>query len=260
MPELAIVADSFHSKPLWRFLQSTDRYQVLALTRDRIRLLEGDRDELDEIDPGPDVPRTLTEPLGAELTEPHSTVASYGGNAGGSGAAMHHGRGGKEPEIEIDDERFFRAIDRAVMEQHSQPSGVPLLLAALREHQSVFRKVSRNAALLDQGVDMDPASLSAEELRQQAWQVMEPQYRARLEKMGEQFQQAKASQLGLDDLEEVAKAAVAGRVGTLLIEADRLIAGSIDAQTGQVRRAALDDLEIDDLLDDLGELVRARGG
>ncbi len=260
LPELAIVADTFHTKPLWRFLQSTDRYQVLALTRDHIRLFEGDRDALDEIELGPDVPRTLTEALGSELTEPHSTVASYGGNAGGNGPAMHHGQGGKEPEIEIDDERFFRAVDRAVMEKHSQPSGLPLMLAALPEHQSLFRKVSHNSALLEHGVEIDPASLSGEELREQAWQVMEPQYRARLEKMGEQFEQAKASRLGLDDLEEVAKAAVAGRVGTLLLEAGRQIAGRVDAETGSIDRPENDQAEGGDLLDDLGELVRARGG
>lgn len=260
VPELAIVADTFHTKPLWRFLQSTDRYQVLALTRDRIRLYEGDRDALDEIELAPDVPRTLTEALGAELTEPHSTVASYGGNAGGNGPAMHHGQGGKEPEIEIDDERFFRAVDRAVLEQHSQPSGLPLMLAALSEHQSLFRKVSHNAALLDKGVETDPASLSAEELREQAWQVMEPQYRSGLERMAGQFEQAKAGKLGLDDLEEVAKAAVAGRVGTLLLEADRQIAGRIDAETGSIQRSENDRAEGADLLDDLGEMVRAKGG
>ena len=260
VPEVAIVADTFHTKPLWRFLQSTDGYQVLALTRDHIRIFEGDRDALDEIDLGPGVPRTLTEALGAELTEPHSTVASYGGNAGGNGPAMHHGHGGKEPEIEIDDERFFRAVDRAVMEQHSQPSGLPLLLVALPEHQSLFREVSHNSALLEGGVEIDPASLSAEELRTQAWQVMEPQYRARLEKLGEQFEQAKASQLGLDDPDRVAEAAHAGRIATLLLEAGRQLAGQLDSENGKIQRRENDAAEGADLLDDLGELVRARGG
>ncbi len=44
----------------------------------------------DEIDPTPEVPRTITEALGAELTEPHQTVASYGGGGG----VMRHKRGG----------------------------------------------------------------------------------------------------------------------------------------------------------------------
>jgi len=32
MQELAVVAGSFHTKPLRRFLQSTDRYQLLGLS------------------------------------------------------------------------------------------------------------------------------------------------------------------------------------------------------------------------------------
>lgn len=259
LPELAIVADSFHTKPLWRFLQSTDRYQVLALTLDHIRLFEGDRDALAEIDLAPGVPRTMTEALGAELTEPHSTVASYGG-AGGGSQAMHHGHGGKEPEIEIDAERFFRAVDRAVLEHHSRPAGLPLLLAALPENQSVFHQVSHNSSLLSEGIEIDPAALSAEQLRERAWQIMEPHYRARLTEWSDGFAQAKASKLGLDDLEQVAKAAIAGRVGTLLIEAGRQIPGRIDPQSGQVQRDALDHPELDDVLDDLAELVRAKGG
>jgi hypothetical protein len=54
--ELAVVADSFHTKPLRRFLQSVDRYQVLGLSLRTIQLFEGNRDALDEIDLGPGSP------------------------------------------------------------------------------------------------------------------------------------------------------------------------------------------------------------
>ena len=77
--EFAVVADSFHTKPLRRLLQTVDRYQVLGISLQKIRLFEGNRDALDEIDPAPGVPRNITESLGDELTEPHLTVASYGG-------------------------------------------------------------------------------------------------------------------------------------------------------------------------------------
>jgi len=93
--ELAVVADSFHTKPLMRILQSADRYHVLGLNRKEINLFEGNRDALDEIEPAQGVPRTISEALGEELTEPHQTVASYGG-VGGGHSPMHHGHGGKE--------------------------------------------------------------------------------------------------------------------------------------------------------------------
>src|SRR5215469_10419424 len=110
VPELAIVADSFHIKPLLRIVQSADRYQILGLSRGAIKLFEGNRDALDEIDLAPDVPRTIADALGDRLTEPHQTVRSLGGVAGSS-IAMRHGHGGKSDEIAVDLERFFRAVD-----------------------------------------------------------------------------------------------------------------------------------------------------
>ena len=260
LPELAVVAGSFHTKPLRRLLQTADRYQVLGLTRDAIRLFEGNRDALDEIDPAPGVPRTLTEALGDELTEPHSTVASYGGGAGAGGGAMHHGHGGKSPEIEIDDERFFRAVDRALAEYHSQPSKLPLILAALPEHQALFRRVSHNPALLEAGITTNPDALSTEELRDQAWEVFAPQYQARLKALDNEASYARSKETGSDDLTEVAVAAVAGRVQTLLIEAGRQLPGRLDPKTGEVTQGELDDPQTDDVLDDLADLVSEMGG
>ncbi|MGE5667962.1 MAG: hypothetical protein ACM338_07190, partial [Betaproteobacteria bacterium] len=121
VPELTIVADSFHLKPLVRILQSADRYQVLCLSRREAKLYEGNRDALDEVDLAEGVPRTITEALGDELTEPHRTVASYGGSGRGD-PGMHHGHGSKKDEVDSDAERFFRAVDRAILEHHSRPS------------------------------------------------------------------------------------------------------------------------------------------
>jgi len=78
VPELVVVADSFHTKPLMRILQSADRYQVLGLNRQEIKLIEGNRDALDEIELAQGVPRSITAALGEELTEPLLTLASFG--------------------------------------------------------------------------------------------------------------------------------------------------------------------------------------
>ncbi len=257
--ELAVVADSFHTKPLRRFLQSVDRYQVLGLSLRRIWLFEGDRHVLDEIDPAPGVPRTMAEALGEELTDPHSTVASYGG-AGPSSTPMHHGHGGKKDEIKNDMERYCRVVDRAVLEKHSRPSGLPLILAALPEHHHPFRQVSHNPFLMEGALAVSPDSLTIDELRERAWQVVEPQYKARVAELAHGFAAAKSKGLGSDDLAEAARAAAAGRVATLLIEADRQVAGRLDGSTGRVEVADLGDPQVDDPLDDLGELVARMGG
>lgn len=257
--EFVAVADSFHTKPLRRFLQSVDRYQVLGLSLDKIRLFEGNQRALDEVVLVPGVPRTITEALGAELSEPHDTVTAHGG-VGGESAPMHHGHGGKSDEADIDAERFFRAIDRAVLEHYSRPSGLPLVLAALPEHHHLFRQVSKNPFLVDDAITSNPDSVSVEELRALAWRAMEPRYHARLAALGEEYKSAKSTGLGSDDLEQIAKAAVSGKVATLLVEANRQVAGQLNSTTGLVELGEQSGLQVHDLLDDLSELVTQKGG
>lgn len=258
VPEVANVAHSFHTKPLMRIVQSADRYQVLGLDLQKIKLFEGNRDALEEVEPATGVPRTITAALGEELTEPHQTVASYGAGAGG--AAMHHGHGARKDEVDIDTERFFRAVDRAVLEHHSRPSQLPLLLAALPEHHAAFHRISRNPFLLEAGLETHPDALDVEALRERAWKAVEPQYLARLADLVESFGTGMSKGLGAEDPAEVAEAAVAGRVATLLIDADRHLPGRIDAVTGAVEADELSNAGVDDVLDDLGEIVLRAGG
>ena len=257
--ELAVAADSFHTKPLRRWLQSIGRYQVLALSLRKVQLFEGNRNALDAVALAPGVPQTMTAALGDELTEPHSTVSSYGGIGGGH-MAMHHGQGGKKDEIDGDAERFFRAVDRAVMEHHSNPSGLPLMLAALPEHHHLFHEISHNPFLMPSGLMADPQGLTLEELRQRAWEVAQPQQEARQAAWSEAYAAAAAKGLGSEDLSQVAHAAVSGRVATLLIEAERQVAGRIDGLTGRIDHAELGNPRVDDVLDDLGTLVEKMGG
>jgi len=259
VPELAIVAGSFHIKPLRRFLQSVDRYQVLGLSRGKFQLYEGNRNRLDEIEPAEGIPSTLTEALGDEVTESRLTVGAYGG-AGGSQGAMHHGHGGKKDEVDLDAERFFRIVDRAVHKHHSSVSGLPLILAALPEHHHLFHKLSHNPYLMEKGLTANPEGLPLDEIRQRIWEIVEPQIQAREAAMLDAFTKARAHGLGSEQLDEVVEAAANGRVASLMIESGRHIAGCLDGVTGQIRTGDINDPEVDDLLDDLGELVEAMGG
>jgi hypothetical protein len=256
--ELAVVANSFHVRPLIRVFQSADRYQVLGLNRKGIGLFEGNRDALDEIELASEVPRTLADAIGEERTEPHLTVASYG--TGADGPAMYHGHGSRKDEVDTDTERFFRVVDKAILEHHSRPSGLPLMLASLPEYHSLFHKISSNPFLLDKGIDIHPDALPADAFRERAWLAFEPHYEERLDGFIEEFGKATSRGLGGEDLAEVAEAAVAGGVATLLVEAGRQVPGRLDAETGGIEPADMDHPDIDDLLDDLAETVLRKGG
>ncbi|MEX2513992.1 MAG: hypothetical protein WD398_13890 [Cyclobacteriaceae bacterium] len=257
---LAIVADSFHTKPIRKYLQSTDRYHLLGLSRHEFTLYEGNRHSLDEIELSPEIPKTMEDALGEELTDEHTSVVSYGG-AGRESSAMHHGHGGKKDQVDQDAERFFRLVAKSVDDNYSKPSGLPLILAALPEHHHLFQKVSKNPFLLPEGIQANPSSVPKDKLVKMAWEVMEPAYFANIENQVEQYGQAKANGNGTDDYKDLAVAAVEGRIATLLVEADRIIAARItNLVTGNTQKKDMDNPRVDDLLDDMGELVIKMGG
>jgi hypothetical protein len=187
-------------------------------------------------------------------------VASYGG-VGGTSGDMVHGHGGRKDELDKDAERYFRVVAREVNERYSKPSGLPLILAALAEHHTLFKKVSNNPQLLSDGITMNYKALEPAQLAAMAWQVMEPEYISRLKQYGEDYGTSKARQLADEDIGEVAANAAQSRIDTLLVEANRLVPGRItDLNTGKIEPGDLDHPETDDLLDDIAELVVRMGG
>ncbi len=258
VPELAIVADSFHTKPLMRIMQSADRFQVLGLSRHEVRLYEGNRDHVDEIALAPDVPGTVDDALERDFTRERDT-RTYGPIR--DGVMGRHGKSDvRQDGVDADTERFFRLVSRTVLEHHSRPSGLPLLLAALPEHHHLFRAVSDNPFLLDATIDTYPADLSLETLRKRAWDKVLPHYLSRLDGFIDRFNATRPHGQATADLSDAARAVVEGRIATLLLDADRQVPGRMDVQSGAITLASLGAPNVDDLLDDLGERVLVSGG
>ena len=221
------VASEFHTSPLRRFLQSVDRYQVLCLSHDQARLFEGNRDALEELVLGPEVPSNAEH------------VQTLEGRA-------------------FDEDRFFRALDLALLKHHSKPSGLPLILAALPEHQYRFRQLSQNKRLLPVGLDVHPGAMNTRALSIMAWNVVEPQHNTRQQVWIDAFVVARAQGRSSDDVRKTALAASQGRVGLLLIESDKSFSGQFDRRNGHMVLSK--SLMGHDVLDDIAELVESQGG
>lgn len=254
--ELAVAATSFHTKPLMRVLQSADRYHILGLNRQEARLFEGNRYVLDEVELGPDFPRTSEFVAQLRDEDPEQRNRAYGP----AGQNVQHGTDSRQAFLDAETEQFFRAVDQAVLERFSQPSKMPLLLAALPEQQPLFRSVSDNQYLMEKGLDVHPSALSLEELRERAWQLVLPTYLNRLSRLVEQFGASRSEERGAADVAEIARAVVAGRIETLLVDADRVVPGRFDPNTGAIEFAKLEDPRVDDLLDDISEHTLKTGG
>jgi hypothetical protein len=255
--ELAVVADSFHIKPLIRIFQSVDKYHLLGLSHDGFTLYEGNRFKIEKIKPDPGTHRTIEEVLGKHHTDSYLTYGSYGD---ADGRAMYHGHGGRKDEIEKDIERFFRYVDRFVLDNYSKPTKLPLILVSLKEYHNIFKKISHNPYLMEEAIKGSYDAFEAEQLKEKVWQIIEPIYLEKIQDLVNSFENAKANSLGSDNLDQITMAVIENRVGTIMIEDERIIPGKIDKNTGKIELGNIKDPDFDDVLDDLAEMVLKKRG
>lgn len=253
--ELVVVGDNFHIKPLIRNFQSADRYHVLGLNRHGFTLFEGNRYGFDEVDLDEDIPNNIRDVLGDEFTS--SYITGRYGAAGGP--AVFHGSGSRKDEIEKDTEKFFRFVDRVVLENYSKPTQLPLVLVALPEYHTLFRKISHNPYLLEEGVKTNYDILTVDKLKDTFWEVIEPSYLRKTEALIQKFETSRSQHLGSDDIAQIARACVENRIDTVLLEADRLIPGRVNRETGQLEEGE-SGAEYGDILNDIAEIVISNGG
>lgn len=250
-PERAVVADSFHVKPLLRSLQDRNRYHVLALGSRRVALFDGsERGLVPRVLPG------LPPPLEAAGTgEAGGRGGIRGGARGGPGKVPAEGDGGRREETL----RLFRAADVALRE--SLPGATPILLAGPGSVLSAFRELCTHPATFPEGVEGAVDDVGVDELHERVLPTALRALEARNGRLVEEFQKALDRGLGSDVLTAVAEAAVAGRVRRLVVAGGKTLFGRMDRVTGEVTlHAGQSGPQDDDVLDDLAETVLSRGG
>lgn len=251
---LAIVSDSFYIKPLLRSFQSNGHYHVLGLNRDNFVLFEADRYGITEI-PVDARDATMEGVLGTEKTAPHLSVASIGGDQ-----SMYHGHGGAKDERKVDQEKFFRHVDTFVLEQYSKKQKIPLILVSPDEHQGEFRKLSKNNYLIDEGIKIDGDALDKKNLYEKVQDVIQELFKKELKDRMATFSEAHAKDLGSDDVVQIGRAIVEGKVASLYLEENTVHPGRFDPQLGTVMQGEIADPRVGDVYDDMAEVVLSRGG
>ena len=256
VPELVVVADSFHLRPLLRQLQASGRYFLLRLSQNHVQLCTGDEHGLAPVEV-PSLPASLEDALGQPVVESHVNVRS---SPGGERGAFYHGHGaGKTPPPE-DLLRFFRAVDAALWSELREQKE-PLLLAAPLSYHTPYRSVSRYPHLLEEGLAGNYERSAAEELHTLAWPLVRRRMDARLEHVLVTYQRWVSARRAIDDLHEVGRCAVQGRVLDLLVAEGQHLWGHLDRASGELSlHERQTDHRDDDVLDDLAEAVLLRGG
>ena len=220
--ETVIVGDAFHVKPLWSVVGRGDRFDVLALSRNRIRLLWATRFDVGEIDLHDEIPQSLAEALWFEDPEKQLQLHSSGRVASGRVVATFHG----SPDDHDDDRviRFFRAVDDGLLQLVDRNR--PLVLAGVEETVALYRKVSQHPTILAEAIPGNADRAAPHELHAKALVIAEP-YFTRVDEADRAAFSA-AGVRAVAAVTEAVTAALQGRVAVIFVPAFTHVWGTAD--------------------------------
>jgi len=212
LPELAVVADRFHVSPLLPLLTGDGHFFVLALSQNQVRLLEGTRDRLEEVDL-PGVPLGVRDALlGKEGQKQLQLYVADRGGVGAKGVFHGHGSAGDVQEEQV--LRYLREVDRALGEVLAGERA-PMVLAAVEQLAPLWRQATTYPHLVAETLAGNPEDLGLHELHPRAWAVVEPLFLQAQREAAARYHQLAGTGRTSKDPREIVRAAEHGRVDTL---------------------------------------------
>jgi release factor family 3 len=256
LPDAVVIADTFHTKPLFRFLGTNSRYYVLAISQNAVTLYHGSSFGAEPVDLQ-SLPSDVTAALGlSELDEHERGVFVHGGTAGGR---AFHGRGPGKEERKETLLKFFRAIDKGLHE-YLRAERAPLLIAGVKYYRPIYREASTYPHLLAQGLDGNFERANGDVIHAAAWPIVSQDRERRIAEWSDRFRSLAPKGLAVDGAEAVASAVVQGRVRAILAAENGNTWGRLDRATGEVKLlSGPNGTASPDLLDDICEEGWKRG-
>jgi len=245
VPELVVVAERFHVKPLLALYAGDGPFYVLALSQNQVRLLAGTRHSVEAV-PLEGVPASLADALQREEAERGLQFHTRTPAGKGERAAIFHGHGDEEAKDRL--LRYFRQVDRGLGDLlRGEPA--PLVLAAVEYLMPIYREANTFPHLLPEGIPGNPEGLAADELHRRAWAIVEPRLRTAERAAAARYRQLRGTGRTANDVEGAVVAASQGRVDTLFVPIGRQVWGRVDPETATVHMREAPEPGDEDLLD-----------
>jgi hypothetical protein len=195
--------------------ESDGQFCLLALSQHAVRLFQGTRDTLSELQIE-GLPDHLAESLTHEAVGKHIQVRSAVPAQGSGGTVIFYGGGDVGQAIKSQLLSFCYEVDRRVCAQ-LKDGGRPMVLAGVDYLLSLYREVSHYPLLVEAEIPGNPDRLNADELHARAWALIQPIFQMRQTEALAHYQQLAGTSRISTSLDDILPAAGQGRVETLFI-------------------------------------------
>ena len=231
--EQAVVSHRYHLKPLIPLLNGNGLYYLLSLSQNKVKLYEGTRYSMADIDDD-FLPDSLVNALQIDEFIESQQFHSGGPVAGGGRAALFHGQGGGEEDQKVLIEQFFRQINKELT-NFLDDRRVPLVLAGVEYLHPIYNDVNTHEGLLEKGVRGNPDSFSLDELHERSWKAVKNVFEQEEQQAVKQYEDLKSTGKTLSGVDEVVAAAVQGRIDTLFVSLNEHVWGRYAISENEIR-------------------------
>ncbi len=248
LDEMVVVNRRFQVKPLLPLIGANDQYFVLALSQNRVRLLEGHQFGMQEVKVD-GLPKDMAQFLNYDSTGRPSLAHAAPRSQPGKSAAVVHSLGGEREPAKDELAQYFRAIDGGLRET-LRDQRAPLILAGVQYLLPIYRDISSYAFITKDELPGNPDHLSEHELHTRTWPLIETRVADAQQEAAAKYRKLAGTGKTSDDLRKIVPAAHQGQVELLFVDRAAHRWGVFDPPTGEVtERSAAPQRGDDELLD-----------
>jgi hypothetical protein len=241
--ELVIVTDRFHIRPLLPLLSGDGRYYILALSQNKVRLLQGTHYSVNEVSLA-DVPKNLAETLRDDDSWKGLRMRSGTAGRQGTFSSVTHG---SEVDSKENIKRYFRRIDKGLHEL-VRDERVPLVLAGVDYLHPIYKEVNSYPHLMDEGIAGNPERLNAEKLHELTWTIVKPYFQKAQQEAVSRYKECASSGQASNRIRKIIPAAYHGRIELLFVVPDFQQWGTFDPSTDEIHLHKKEKIGDEDLL------------
>jgi hypothetical protein len=260
--ELVVVSHRFHVKPLMPLLTGDGDFYLLALSQKQIRLFEGTRYGMTEIELE-DVPTSLEEALQYDETakEGQFRIGTSSGNPRPQQAGSFHGQGSPDrDDSKADILQFFHVLDQG-LQKYLKGKQAPLVLAGVNYLLPIYAEANSYPHLINEIIPVENIGiLKPNDLHQSAWSIVEPHYTQTQQAAIEHYYELSGTGKTSTDLKEVVAGAYYGRVDQLFVAVGIQQWGNFDTQANELQMHAEPEPGDEDLLNAAAAQTVLNGG
>jgi hypothetical protein len=244
--ELLVVTDRFHIKPLLPLFSQEGRFYILAVSQNAVRLLQGTHYGVSEV-ALENLPKSLAEALKYDTFKKQLQFYTGTPRASGKQGAIFYGAGIEDNKEHI--HQYFQQINKGLHDLLKEERA-PLVFAGVEYLFPIYKQANTYPHLIDKEIPGNPDLLSAKELHDKVWAIVQPIFLKSQNDAVIQYKNLAGTDRASDDIKLIIPAAYQGRVELLFVSLDIQQWGKFDSSQNKVHlhpKAEPDDEDLSDL-------------